>query len=226
MEPSSSHGRVFPHGPLRGRPSPPPGLSLVPRDGGRPLPQLRGRGGEGRLTALRMGWRERRAPPIPGPSPTNVGEGRTALQPSEAQSNSPLPPCSLRGKGPGDGGRCPAAECPSKRSALSATPTSPRGFGGRWASGARPEGACLLAWKAAEARSNSPPLPRSGGGGPCGRSAMLVGALSTESAGVRATGARRRGGGCRAAGCRAPARSPAARRPGRTASRSPGSRRG
>src|SRR5687768_13367717 len=38
-----------------GAPSPPPGLSLVPRDGWRPLPQLRGRGGvKVECGALRM----------------------------------------------------------------------------------------------------------------------------------------------------------------------------
>jgi hypothetical protein len=83
---------------------------------------------------------------------------------SAARSNSPLPPCSLRGKGSGDGGRCPAAGCPPRRPDLSVPSTSPRGFWGRWASNASPEGACG-ARGSVRTGSNSPLSPAQRGRG-------------------------------------------------------------
>ena len=49
------------------RPSPPPGLSLVPRDGWRPLPRLRGRGGSRDIAARRRAAVCVRGGPSPPP---------------------------------------------------------------------------------------------------------------------------------------------------------------
>jgi hypothetical protein len=86
-------------------PSPPPGLSLVPRDGGRPLPQLRGRGGGGRDSRASERVARADGAPLSRPLPHKLRGGEvTRTEPAGARSNSPLPPCSLRGKGSGNGG--------------------------------------------------------------------------------------------------------------------------
>jgi hypothetical protein len=167
-------GRVYPRGPLRGRPSPPPGLSLVPRDGGRPLPQLRPNF-EGGVVAgpevLRMVSGEQRAPPSPALPRKLRGGGRTA---GSVRSGIEFSPFS-RGageRGRGRGGPVRTQPDPFRRTLISRPhPTSPRVFWGRWASNASPEGA-RGRQDAVEALSTSP-FPhavcggRAGDGGAC-----------------------------------------------------------
>jgi prepilin-type N-terminal cleavage/methylation domain-containing protein len=86
-----------------GRPSPPPGLSLVPRDGWRPLPQPRGRGVAERS---RLDDRPRSASagaPLPDPPPQTARGRENGTEAAEERSNSPPLP-RQRGRGPGGGG--------------------------------------------------------------------------------------------------------------------------
>jgi hypothetical protein len=88
-------------------PSPPPGLSLVPRDGWRPLPQLRPNfgGGVGEADGPRLDDRHRIArdgAPSPGPSPlVPRGEGRIRSRFDKVRHTSL--PHAVCGGGPGRG---------------------------------------------------------------------------------------------------------------------------
>ena len=77
-------------------PSPPTGLSLVPRDGGRPLPQPRGRGGESTGRGSMTGsYCARRGPPSPRLAPppqTTWGRGETAIGASAGVALARQPP--------------------------------------------------------------------------------------------------------------------------------------
>src|SRR5687768_12924024 len=84
-------------------PSPPPGLSLVPRDGWRPLPQPRGRGGAGFGALRRVVARDGEPPPSPALPHKLRGGGRCDAPPG-AGSNFSSPPCSSGGGGRERGG--------------------------------------------------------------------------------------------------------------------------
>jgi hypothetical protein len=105
-------------------PSPPPAFLLVPRNGRRPLPQLRGRGGRGRDSAREAERGHGRSAPLPDPPPQTasncVGEGDGTGQRRHDAGFSPSPVqdrhsmgadrlCTGEGAGgvrvpPGDGG--------------------------------------------------------------------------------------------------------------------------
>jgi hypothetical protein len=99
----------------RGRPSPPPGLSLVPRDGWRPLPHGGWVVAEGSRLATGIQLRPRRAL-TPGPSAAScAGEGwvRAADLPERTRI---LPsPRGTSGEGSGEGPSRTPARCLSKR---------------------------------------------------------------------------------------------------------------
>jgi uncharacterized Ntn-hydrolase superfamily protein len=102
-----------------GAPSPPAAVSLVPRDGVRPLPQLRGRGWRGgEFRAFRP---QRRVKPSTGSVAVRSSNGFIACGP---RSNSPPPPLRdpLRGGGGrGEGAPSDADRRPSKRLDLAVT---------------------------------------------------------------------------------------------------------
>ena len=201
---SSSHWMVLPHVRCAAGPSSPPGVSLVPRDGRRSLPQTAGerlawagvglkraglqrepdgaQGGcsGGRHPRARGGacaagggerirgydymksacadWRGRarcgsaaaqRAvlpfPPRSGGEGPGVGPGERVPSTGAGVPATRAKPFSLPtqfvAEGPGmGGGRRTEGACPL-RTDFGRTPTSPRGFWGRWASNASPEGA-------------------------------------------------------------------------------------
>ena len=126
-------------------PSPPPGLSLVPRDGWRPLPQLRGRGGREmaarRLASNCVRWR-------PSPAHPRKLRGGGRLHPEAPERDRSLYPLPLAGRAregasPGEGprgrGEIPASAHPN--SPLSARSLCGEGSGEGPSRGRQP-GAC------------------------------------------------------------------------------------
>ena len=155
LSPCSSGGRGRERGGARGR-------SAVPFDDAR-IPRLHPRGRERgapadavRCRSTTPGSRGFTLPSPRGTSGEGSGEGPPGgrsskqfaepLQPWPRGCRSAIefssPPCSSGGRGRGAGGApADAVRCTPSSRDPSASPTSPRGFWGRWASGARPEGA-------------------------------------------------------------------------------------
>src|SRR5687767_9881462 len=124
----------------RGR-SPRPAFRSFLATAGDPSPNFGGGVGPGFACFGKDGVNRRR-PPLPASPPqTAWGRGDASHRLPARERILPFPRAVYGGRGRGMGalsdGRVPVAA-----PAVSASSTSPRGFGGRWARDARPEGAC------------------------------------------------------------------------------------
>ncbi len=172
-------------------PSPPPDLSLVPRDGRRPLPQLRGRGGaRARFCARNQGsCTTERPSPRPPPRSFLAERGRQA---DRARTPPPLP----YGDGNrgcrqvvyGRGGRGVRAPCGPGRPVRCRSPLSARKFArGGAGGGALREGCAPAGPRTRSGGATAVSLTRRGGG-----SAPLATVVSLPTARAARPGAQRR----------------------------------